>query len=410
MNNTRLNLPKFWNLLTDKGAGKAVLTLEGEICAVPPKDLCGDVANGVYYTNKDFRNDLAQCEKMQEVVVNINSVGGDLYQGIAIHNALASLPCKVTTVIQGIAASAASIIFCAGKERLVYPGSVLMAHGVMSFVDYYDYVNEHGITELQAKLKTLKKSICTMNRCVADIYAAATGKSQEDCLALISDDAQTYMSGADAIAEGFATGYAADGYAPELRMVACAGKRALYSNKRLLSEDFHAPENAAALGIVESQEAPEQETETMEKTQTETVDEVKENAETTAHSPAPAPTAVSEADIKAAIVADRKRIGEIERIANKFGSMIPVALVETAKYGNDATEPMTSEQFALAALNAINPGSIRECARAEELAPANSVGTSPGTSAEVYTDTNGVLRASNGVRADIAAMISKSNI
>lgn len=397
MKNNQHRTPKFWNVCADQGSGKAVITLEGEICTTPPTDLCGNVAKG-YYSNEEFRKDIAKCENMSEVIVNINSIGGDLYQGIAIHNALKGLQGKVTTVIQGIAASAASIIFCAGTERLVYPGSAMMAHGVMSFIDFYGFVNEHDVSGLQAQLKNLKKSIGVMNRCVADIYASATGKSQEECLTMISDNTETYMSGADAIAEGFATGYACDGYQPKLRMVACAGKRSLISNNVLLSDDFHAPANAVALGIVETEEPPTQSI--MENTETETV-EVTTTIEPTAT------TASQMVDVQAAIAADRKRIAEIDTIAKKFGNQIPAALVARAKYGADGKDPMSREQFAIEVLNVIEVPQMQQNARAEELAAANSVSATPGAIANAI-GSDGVLRDSKGVRADIAALIDKS--
>jgi ATP-dependent protease ClpP protease subunit len=57
-----------------------------------------------------------------DVVVNINSPGGDMFEGIAIYNLLAAHPAKVTVNVLGIAASAASIIAMAGDEILMGEG------------------------------------------------------------------------------------------------------------------------------------------------------------------------------------------------------------------------------------------------------------------------------------------------
>lgn len=404
--------PKFWNVITDKGTGKGEITLEGEIVDTPPADMCGMVAAGNYYTSEEFRQDIAACEGLQEVTVNINSVGGDLFQGIAIHNALRALPCKVKTVVQGIAASAASIIFCAGDERLVYPGSILMVHGVMSYVDFYGYVNEHGITELQAQLKNLRKSTAVMNSAVADIYAEATGKTPEECLALIADNAELYMSGAQAIEQGFATGYAADGYVPDVRMVACAGKTALYSNNKLLTEDFKAPSiNAVALGIKQEQETNMSEKDThIDEEVTETAkpdDATEKKPEVTEAAPVPE---VAPVDVKAAIAADRKRIASIDAIAKRWGNVIDAELVEVAKYGNETQEPMTAEAFAFTVMSSVDPKKLSSgnsnfiAAREKETEKSNEVSASA-----TAFDFPSSERTETGVRKDIQAMIDKLN-
>ena len=415
---------KFWNVLTDKGTGKGEITLEGEIVETPPTDMCGMVMAGNYYTSEEFRKDLAACEGLEEVTVNINSIGGDLFQGIAIHNALRALPCKVKTVVQGVAASAASIIFCAGDERLVYPGSVLMVHGVLSYVDFYGYVNEHGITELQAQLKNLRKSVAVMNNAVADIYADTTGKTHEECLAMIADNAELYMSGADAIAQGFASGYAADGYVPDVRMVACAGKTALYSNSKLLTDDFKAPRlNADALGIKQTTEAPTAEVETKqednmseENTHIEGVSEeekpVDNTTETKPEVTETAPTQEATAgDVKAAIAADRKRIAAIDSIAKRWSNVVDAELVEVAKYGNENKEPMTAEAFAFAVMSSVDPAKLAAgnnnfiAARESETQDNNKV-TASATALEYPTNTE---RNANGVRNDIQALINQLN-
>ena len=62
------------------------------------------------------------------VNVKINSPGGDVFQGLAIYEALKSHPAKVTTSNDALAASIASIIYLAGDEKLASPNSFLMIH------------------------------------------------------------------------------------------------------------------------------------------------------------------------------------------------------------------------------------------------------------------------------------------
>lgn len=390
-------MSKFWNI-ADNGDGTGTIDLNGELLDIRRTAWFEELSTGNYYTSDDFAADISSCAGMREVTVNINSPGGDLYMGIAIHNALRALNCKVKTVIQGIAASAASIIFCAGDERLVYPGSVLMVHGVSTFVDVYGYMNEDDITDVVSELRQTKKALGVMNEAIALTYANVTGKSKEEHLAIISGNGEEYMTAEDAISEGYATGYV-NGKAAKLKMVACAGKTHLYSGDKLLTKDFHAPHNALALGIQNAEEAPQEE----ENTEAQNKEEIQMSK--TENNPAPAEDMISKAAAtemqNAAIAADRKRIADIDALANKWGNAIDKELVNKAKYGTETEQPLTAEQFALAAMNAVDPNKSFATARAAELAPNNSVSTS---ASDVETETN---RAQNGVRKDIMAVLDR---
>jgi ATP-dependent Clp endopeptidase proteolytic subunit ClpP len=74
----------------------------------------------------DFVAELAQING--DLEVHINSPGGDVFDGLAIYNSLAQRPGNVTTVVDGLAASAASFIAQAGTTRVIAPGAMMMIH------------------------------------------------------------------------------------------------------------------------------------------------------------------------------------------------------------------------------------------------------------------------------------------
>ncbi len=78
---------------------------------------------------QEFCDELAGIEG--DLEVHINSPGGDAFDGITIYNALASRG-NVTTVVDGLAASAASVIAMAGTERVMSPGSMMMIHDALA--------------------------------------------------------------------------------------------------------------------------------------------------------------------------------------------------------------------------------------------------------------------------------------
>jgi len=81
-------------------------------------------------TAQEFADELAGIKGAIEV--HINSPGGDAFDGITIYNALASRGARVTTVVDGLAASAASVIAMAGQKRVMSPGSMMMIHDALA--------------------------------------------------------------------------------------------------------------------------------------------------------------------------------------------------------------------------------------------------------------------------------------
>jgi len=98
-----------------------------------------------------------------DVEVHINSPGGDAFDGIAIYNALAARP-GVTTVADGLAASAASVIFMAGQKRLASPGSMVMIHDALALC----IGNAADMRETAGLLDKVSDNL-------AEVYAAHTG-------------------------------------------------------------------------------------------------------------------------------------------------------------------------------------------------------------------------------------------
>ncbi len=78
-------------------------------------------------TADDFVRELAEITAA-EIEVQINSPGGDAFDGVAIFNALRTHPARVTTRVDGVAASAASIIAQAGDHRVMMSGAQMMIH------------------------------------------------------------------------------------------------------------------------------------------------------------------------------------------------------------------------------------------------------------------------------------------
>lgn len=198
---------KFWNM-TETGADEAEITLYGDVMAQQPYDWwTGEPEPELYITPEGFMDDLAKIRDKSHITVKLNSCGGDLYTGIAIHNALKSLPGDVNVVVEGIAASAASVIMCAGDTVTVFPGSLIMIHGVS--VVLWDALNIQD-------MKQLIKGMDASERAVAAIYNAKTGIEVDKLRGMMTKE--TWLTGTEAIENGFADKLAEDETAAEMSM------------------------------------------------------------------------------------------------------------------------------------------------------------------------------------------------
>jgi len=78
---------------------------------------------------KQFLDDLNALGEVDDITLRINSPGGDVFDGVAIHNSLKNHKAKVTAHVDGIAASAASFIAMAADKIVMPANSFLLIHG-----------------------------------------------------------------------------------------------------------------------------------------------------------------------------------------------------------------------------------------------------------------------------------------
>lgn len=185
---------KFWNVVSAADGDAAEITMYGDVCAQQPVDWwTGEPEPGMYITPEGFLDDLAQIKDKGQITIKLNSCGGDLYTGIAIHNALKGLKGHKTVIVEGIAASAASVIACAGDDVQVYPGSMIMIHGVAGM--FWDYMTI-------GDLKQAIKGFDAAEQAIAEIYHAKTGTDTDTLRSMMTKE--TWMVGQTAVDKGFA--------------------------------------------------------------------------------------------------------------------------------------------------------------------------------------------------------------
>lgn len=141
---------------------------------------------------KEFNEALDELGDVDEIHLHINSPGGEVYEGIAITNALRRHPATVTAIVDGLAASAASFIAVAGAERtLMAPNTELMIHDAWG-IALGPAADMHAVGD---RLDKLSNNIASM-------YAAKAGGTEESWRAAMLDE--TWYSANEAVEAGLA--------------------------------------------------------------------------------------------------------------------------------------------------------------------------------------------------------------
>ncbi len=292
----------------------------------------------MFITPAGFLEDLQQVAGKQTIKVRLNSSGGSLNTGIAIHNALKALPGKKIVIVEGLAASAASVIMCAGDEIQVYPGSMVMIHNPMAGINagYYTAADlEKGINMLEAG----------RDAAVA-IYKQKTGLDEDQIKAMMDDE--TWMTGEQAVENKFADALITGAGAVNAQMQ--GSDFLMVAGVKHDIRNLHCPDSLH----IKQVEPVKDTTETVDKAPasggdlTKGADNTMENnIKNVADLRASAPDLVQEIEAEAAekaVAAERTRLKDIDSIASTIAD---VQMVEDAKFGEN---PLTAEQLALKAM------------------------------------------------------------
>lgn len=157
--------------------------------------------NGV--TAKNFQKDLAAVEASQ-IDLHINSPGGDVFDGITIYNLLKQHSAKITTYIDGLAASIASVIALAGDRVLMAENAIYMVHNPWGF----SMGDANDMRKTADVLDKIRGSMTTT-------YMSKTGKTEDEIVAVLDDE--TWMDAQEAHEFGFV-----DEITEKMDLAACA--------------------------------------------------------------------------------------------------------------------------------------------------------------------------------------------
>ena len=189
---------KFWNWIKneadeEKGVPEnRTLFLNGEIS--------DETWFGDEVTPKLFKSELESGDG--DITVWINSPGGDVFAAAQIYNMLMDYPHNVTVKIDGLAASAASVIAMAGTEVLMSPVAMMMIHNPATVA-----IGDAG------EMKKAIDMLAEVKESIMNAYEINTGLSRPRISHLM--DAESWFNATKAVELGFADGILFDAQEPE---------------------------------------------------------------------------------------------------------------------------------------------------------------------------------------------------
>jgi len=136
----------------------------------------------------DFNQKMKSIKEDEDITLEINSYGGDVFLGIDIMNTLRSHEGKVTVIITGIAASAASVIAMGADKIKMYSNTQMMIHNAWTFA--------------MGNAKELRKVADDLDSIGESVLASYTHRVDADTVTKLLDD-ETYMSAKKAKELGF---------------------------------------------------------------------------------------------------------------------------------------------------------------------------------------------------------------
>ena len=186
-------------------------------------------------TANQFVRDLAALDDgASPIVVAFNSVGGDLFDGLAIHNALSRLGERCTGRVDALAASAASVAVCGAHKVVIASNAMLMIHNPWTYAS--------GDAEDLRKVATALDQ--AMEAIIAAYKAKAPNIDEVELRRLVN--AETWLTASEAVALGLA-----DEVGEGVTVKACLGQGGA------LQRYQHAPQ--ALLAQLEEEPEPEPE-------------------------------------------------------------------------------------------------------------------------------------------------------
>jgi ATP-dependent Clp protease, protease subunit len=302
---------KFWKF-KNLSSTEAELVLYGEIADSRPWWDFDKEEN--YVVPAEFNQAMQALNGKSKITVRLNSSGGDPFAATAIYSMLRENPAHKDVIIEGIAASAATIIACAGDTVKAPGNSYFMIHDPAVYPDG-DSLTEDDLNKLSNALQAIKAGII-------NAYVQKSNKTAEELAQMMSQS--TWMTGEQAKEAGFVDEILFE----QADIKASADRKFIFSNQ--IKMDVGAFNAIPNIQIMKKESEDEK-----------NMEEIKNSADLQKTYP-DFIRELTDSAVQTALASERERLKDIDAIS----ANISPELVNEAKY----EKPVSAADLALQAL------------------------------------------------------------
>ena len=144
-----------------------------------------DSENWGFVSAKGLINKIKALGKVSDITLRINSIGGDVFEAQAMYNYLRAHPANITVRIDGLAASAASVVAMAGNKIIMPSNSLMMIHNPSG-----------GVWGEADDMRDTAEILDKVRDAIANVYVARTGLDREKVISLM--DSETWLTATEA--------------------------------------------------------------------------------------------------------------------------------------------------------------------------------------------------------------------
>lgn len=180
------------NVLRESSRGIQAIPIRDELYARREIECVGPIDERTTYSLCQQLRQLAHQDADAEVIIFINSPGGEISSGLAIYDVMRAIPCPVRTICLGTAASMAAVLFAAGDRRQLLEHARVMLHDPRT-----PHLDGDALS-----VRSASEQLMRTREVIARIVADHTGHDVADVLEVTRRD--TWFDASEAVAWGLA--------------------------------------------------------------------------------------------------------------------------------------------------------------------------------------------------------------
>lgn len=180
-------------IVKETSTGFVTTSIAGELFRNREIECVGEITNELVYSLILQLRYLRIQDSEKEIVMHINSPGGEVSSGLALYDVMQAIPCPVRTVCEGTAASMAGILFLSGDKREMLSHARVMIH---------DPLISGGIGGSALQVERISRQLLKTREIIGNIISRHTGKTLEEVYEKTAAD--TYFNAEECIEWGLA--------------------------------------------------------------------------------------------------------------------------------------------------------------------------------------------------------------